>query len=110
MDLYLAINVLTIPLLHEMQLLILIHKCSFHKHLMPEIFQHYYEDNGSVHHYNTRRNTDLHMYGVNTTFGQRCSIYRGSRLWNNLPTNLKMIMFLPIFKTSVKMFLFEKIV
>jgi hypothetical protein len=36
-----------------------------------------------------RRNTDLVIQRMNTSFGQRCIIYNGPRLFNYLPLNIK---------------------
>ena len=37
-ELYVHYNTLPVTLLHKMQLLILVHKCYYHKHLLPKIY------------------------------------------------------------------------
>ena len=107
-ELYAAMNVLPIPILHEMQLLTLIHKWYYHKGSLPEIFQNYFTLNNCVHHYNTRRDTHLHVPVGNTTFGQRCTAYRGGKLWNSLPEYLKINMSLAVFKKKMFKYLLER--
>jgi len=73
LELYTDVNVLPLPLLHEFQVLILVHKCLYSINLLPIIFHNYFTVNSSVHNYNTRRNTDLHLSTVNINFGKRNS-------------------------------------
>ena len=37
-DLYATLNILPIPILHEMQMLMFIHKCLYHKNILPKYF------------------------------------------------------------------------
>ena len=125
-DLYAIMNALPIPIMHEMQLLMLIHKCYFHQDSLLEIIQNYFSiysficvltnvirqilycivlHCSSVHHYNTKRITDLHIFSVNTMFGQRCSVYWD---WNNRPVHLKSQLSLAVFKKDIKKFVFER--
>ena len=41
-DLYATFNILPIPILHEMQMLMFIHKCLYHKNILPNIFHSYF--------------------------------------------------------------------
>lgn len=40
-------------------------------------------------HNTRRRNTDLVIQRMNTSFGQRCIIYNGPRIFNHLPLNIR---------------------
>src|SRR3989442_2552058 len=88
-ELYRMFNVLPIPLLHEMKLLELIHTFYYHNHLLPKNFQEYFVTNNSVHQYSMRSTNNLHISVINSSIGQRCSVYRGSKYWNELPDFLK---------------------
>ena len=89
-SLYQSFNVLPLPLLHEMQMLVFVHKC-YYKLDVPLIFRQYFVDNQNVHRHHTRNHRDLHIKIVNSNIGQRCSLFCGSRLWNALPKSLKTI-------------------
>ena len=104
-DLYREFNVLPIPLLHESKLLQLIFKCYYFKNLLPEIFKSYFTTNKSIHQHRTRNIMNLHITSVNSTFGQRCSDFRGSKLWNELPIRLKQYSSCALFKKSIHTFL-----
>ena len=106
--LYVAINTLPIPILHEMLLLIFVHNYVHHKQTLPHIFHNYFTENNIVHGHNTRRKNDFHIFSVRSGFGQRCTLYRAIKFWNNLPLYLKDISSLPVFKKKVKLFLLNK--
>ena len=89
-SLYQSFNVLPLPLLHEMQMLVFVHKC-YYKLDIPLVFKQYFVNNQNVHRHYTRNNLDLHIKIVNSNIGQRCSLFCGSRLWNALPKALKTI-------------------
>ena len=52
-------DTLAIPELHIYQLLILVYKCLYHKHLLPTAFANYFTINSAVHLYNTRVRENL---------------------------------------------------
>ena len=104
-ELYRTFDILPIPLLHEMKLLELIHKFYHHKHLLPEIFQHYFVTNNSIHQYPTRNTQNLHLPSVNSNAGQRNSLYRCCKLWNDFPSKLKMYASTDVFKSNIKRYL-----
>jgi hypothetical protein len=107
MDLYKIMNVLPISQLHDMQLLIFIHKCLYHQDLVPDIFHNYFTLMRSVHCHNTRRAADLSLMRANTNLGQRCLLYKGSKLWNLLPIELKGHSSVITFKKNIKRHLFS---
>ena len=98
-------NVLPIPLLHQFKLLELIHKFYYHNHLLTQIFQGYFTTNNSMHQYSTRNKHNLHISTVNSSMGQRCSIYRGSKYWNDLSDYFKSISSVFLFKRNIKNYL-----
>lgn len=104
-ELYRIINSLPIPLLHEMKLLEIVHKCYYHKHLLPEIFQNYFVTNNLVHHHHTRNKLNLHLSIVNSSCGQRSFSYSGSKYWNDIPSNFKIYCSTAEFKNHIKHYL-----
>ena len=100
--LYETLNTLPIPVLHELQLLLLVHKCTHHSHLMPNIFKNYFVLNKTIHNYNTRKLADLHVCHAKSNFGHRSTMYRGSKFWNNLPAHLKIKSSISVFKKNIK--------
>jgi len=54
LSLYKNYNTLPIPLLHDFQILLFVHKFLYHGNKMPSIFASYFTQNTPVHHYNTR--------------------------------------------------------
>jgi len=104
-ELYRIFNVLPIPLLHEMKLLELIHKFYHHNHLLPKIFQEYFIINNAIHQYSTRNKNNLHISVVTSHIGQRCSVYHGSKYWNELPDYLKVYSSVSLFKKNISHYL-----
>ena len=90
-ELYKTYNTLPADLLHEYQIVLFMHRYMYHKNELPAIFHEYFDENKTVHDYNTRQKRDLHFYTVNSELGKKCIKHKGSRLWNRLPVNLKNI-------------------
>ena len=88
-DLYLGFNTLAVTLLHEQQLLILVHEIIHHPESVPELFIDYLHRNQSMHTHNTRTKNDIHLPRVNAGYGVKCLKYKIPKLWNKLPTDLK---------------------
>ena len=87
--------------LHKMQLLLLVHKYYYHKHLLPKIYHEYFQPNQGMYSYETRNKADLHLHSVNTIFGQRCIKFKGALLWNELPDYIKNIHSINKFKSKL---------
>ena len=85
--LYLQYNTLPPVQLFNYQVLNLVHKVVYSPHLLPSIFHNYFTLTSSIHGYETRHNK-LCLLHVTTRFGQRILRYKGSQLWNRLPSNL----------------------
>ena len=54
-DLYVAYNTLPIPQLHIQQLLLLVHKCIYHKSMLHQIFMDYFHENQTIYSHHTRQ-------------------------------------------------------
>ena len=55
--------------LHEMQILVLVHKILYHKETLPEIFANYFISNNLIHGYSTRKENMLHLHSISSTYG-----------------------------------------
>ena len=83
-----------------MQLLLLVHKCYYHIHLLPKIYHDYFQPNRGMYNYETRNKADLYLHSVNTTFGQKRIKFKGALLWNGLPDHIKISVLLISLKQS----------
>ena len=88
-DLYKSYFTLPIPALHTFQILIFMHNFVYNRNKLPEVFSTYIDENKLIHEYNTRQKNDFHIFSVRTETGKRNLKYKGSLLWNNLPSELK---------------------
>jgi len=100
-DLFINYNTLSIPELHDRQLLTLVHKALYHTNVLPNVFDNYFILNSSVHDHLTRSKSDIHIHRAHTTFGQRSLTYKGGAIWNSLPRDLKMIRSVNQFKSKI---------
>jgi len=82
-QLYTSFNILSKDKLHVLQILLLVFKCVYHSDLVPSIYSNYFVLNNEIHNYNMSQR--LHI----TSFGQKCIQFKGSSLWNRLPSSLK---------------------
>jgi hypothetical protein len=48
-----------------------------------------YVTNDAIHNYNTRQNKNLHQPAANLTQCQNGVLYKGAKMYNNLPTYIK---------------------
>jgi hypothetical protein len=108
MDLYRSLNILPIPLLHEMSLLVFVFKFHHQRSLMPDIFHSYFEFNNQIHSYNTRCNSQIHLDNVSSNFGQRMTAHRACKMWNSLSDELKTYMSISSFKKTLKTFMYDR--
>ena len=108
-ELYIELDVLPIPLLHEMKILDLIHKCLYEKQLVPDVFRNYFIEKNSVHSHNTRRGKNLFLRSVSSNFGKRNTAFHGSKTWNCLPENFKLCSSNILFKKLIKKYLMDRI-
>ena len=107
-ELYKSFNILPIFLLHDLKLLEIIFKYYYHKNVLPTVFHDYFVVNESIHNYNTRSAQNLHIASVNSNVGQKSILYKGSKLWNELPENLKAFSSASLFKKSIIEYLLKQ--
>jgi len=60
-----------------------------HRSKLPAVFTTYFEENKLLHCHDTRQKNDFHTYAVQSEIGKKTIQYRGSKLGNNLPDDLK---------------------
>ena len=61
-ELYCQYNTMPINMLHQYQLMLLVHKCQHHVEKMPDVFRNYFELNSSIHTHNTRTKNNIHLF------------------------------------------------
>ena len=74
LTLYKSLNTLPIDKLHEFNLLLLVHKYFYHKHLLPPVFQKYFTLSHDIHNHNTRSASDLYLLAPNNEKGKKPKI------------------------------------
>jgi len=77
-----------------------VHTMVYLPHLVPMIFHNYFTLSTSVHNYSTRHNK-LYLSHVSSPFVGRLLNFKGSQLWNRLPTYLINIKSHQLFKNTV---------
>jgi len=87
------------------QLLILAHKFSHRKYILPNTFANYFTVNNAIHSYNTRMRENLHLASVSKNYAKRTVKYKASTLWNQLPSSLKEFSSIKYFSNKLQKFL-----
>jgi hypothetical protein len=90
-ELYKTYCTLPIQVLHNYQILLFMHKFVHHKSKLPPAFLAYFDENKIIHQYNTRQKDDFHTHSVQSEVGKRAIKFKGCKLWNSLPVELKEI-------------------
>ena len=63
---------------------------SYFSGTLPTIFEDYFTPkNEHLHNNNTRSASNIHIDYQRTNYGKFSVKYRGAKLWNNLPENLR---------------------
>jgi len=88
-DLYKSYFTLPLQLLHQFNIVLFMHNYVYHRNKLPVVFSTYFEENKVIHKYNTRQKDYFHIDAIKTEIGQRSIKYKGSKLWNDLPAELK---------------------
>ena len=71
-------------------ILMLLHKFKFNRNELPEPFWVYFTENYTIHSHNTRQIKNFHLGRKNTTLGQRSIKFKGGKLWNDIPSTIKL--------------------
>ena len=74
---------------------------------LPEVFNHYFTLNCSIHNYKTRNAQNIHPPLNRILITQSSIFYHGSILWNNLQTSIKSSKTVKQIKRLYKQFLFD---
>ena len=69
-ELYKSYCTLPVHLLHNYQILVFVHKFVHHRSKLPPVFSSYFDENKTVHQYNTRQKDDFHTHLVNSEAGK----------------------------------------
>jgi len=77
---------------------------------LPTVFSGYIRENRLTHHHNIRQRDYFHTYIVKSEVGKRAIKYKGSKLWNNLPAEIKNIQSTQSFKYKLKTYLLHMFV
>ena len=104
-NLYRANNTLPLLQLHNYFILILLHKFKFNRTELPAPFLEYFKENYTIHSHNTRQIKNLHVDRTNTTLGQRSVKFKGVKLWNDIPSSIKLFRNKYTFKRKLKLYL-----
>ena len=67
------------------------HKYVHHRLKLPSVFCEYFDENKQIHHHDTRQKENFYIYVLKSEIGKRAIKYKGGKLCNNLPTNIKKI-------------------
>jgi hypothetical protein len=109
-NLYISYNCIPVPQLHELSILILVHKFKFNKEKLPTPFQNYFTENFQVHNHDTRQVNLFHFTRTKTTQGQRSIAFKGCKFWNDIPESIRSYRGIHTFKRKVKEYLMNDIV
>ena len=78
-----------VHLLHNVQILIFMHKYVYRRDQLPSVFSSCFEENTLIRHHNTGQKHQYHISLVSSEYGKSTIKYKGIKLWNNLPVDIK---------------------
>jgi len=81
------------------------HNYVYHRNKLPVVFFTYFEENKIIH----RQKDDFHSNAIKSEIGKRSIKYKSSKLWNDLPAELKKIRSLQSFKYKIKNYLLQSL-
>ena len=108
-ELYRTYFTLPLQLLHNFQILLFIHKYVRNRSKLPDVFSTYFEENKVLHSHDTRQKNDFHMYAVQSEVGKKIISHKGTKLWNNLPDDIKQITSPLRFKYRLKCYMLQSL-
>ena len=98
--LFLKLKILKISDLHTFQTALFMF--SYHRNLLPNIFNNYFISNRNVNKYLTRNADKLYIPFYTHSISRRVISYNGPIVWNNVPSELKMCPSLQSFRKKYK--------
>ena len=106
-SLYKKLGFLDINEIHEFEISKFMFK--YYNNFLPEKFSNYFTLNTEIHCYNTRgrNNTNFYVSRARTNIGKKIK-YEGSKVWNNIPLELKSLNKLSAFKIKYKEYILDK--
>ena len=104
MNLYRTYNTLPLHQLHNYFILMLLHKFKYNRNELPAPFWAYFTENYVIHSHNTRQIKNFHMDRKKTTLGQRSIKFKGGKLWNDIPSSIKLYRNKYTFKRKLKLY------
>jgi hypothetical protein len=101
-SLYRHFKTLPVNKLHEMYILLFVHKFKHNNDNLPFVYHCYFKMNADVHSHVTRQGHEIHLSVVHKSFGQRCLKFRSGKLWNGLPYLLQTCLGFHRFRQIIK--------
>ena len=102
-SLYREFGVLKLRDLHDFNICCTVHKFIHFPHLLPDAVNTIFCRNEQIHHYDTRNKKDLHPIKIKTKlYGEKTISFQGIHCWNKLPSNIKEINSVNLFKKKLK--------
>ena len=102
-SLYQEFGVLKLRDLHDFNICCIVHKFIHFPHLLPEAINNIFFQNDQIHHYDTRHKKDLHPIKTKTKlYGEKTVSFQGRNCWNKLPSDIKEIKSINLFKKKLK--------
>ena len=88
---YKSLNMLQIADIYELEIAKFMH-CFYHKNL-PAVFGNYFKSANSHHTHNAKSITQKSYYlqRMNSHYGQSSCFFMGTKLWNNIPCDIKLL-------------------
>lgn len=101
-DLYSSYNTLPINLLHEFQVLKLMHNLVYNNNSLPDAIKNLFTKNIEVHNHNTRQKYHFNFHHF---VSSKAISYFGPSLWSNLPSSLTSLSNINMFLKNLKVYL-----
>ena len=75
---------------------------SYHHDKLPAFFDNFFQTNETVHSYNTRSASKVHIEFRRTNYGKFSVRFEGVVTWNSLPTEIRNTNLFNMFKSKLK--------
>jgi len=95
-----CLNILNIYKLYEFQCAIFMYMC--HKNVLPGSLLMYFDVNSTVHNYETRSANNYRLPLIRTNAFQKSIFFKGPKIWNEIPNDIKSSLSLNVFKKNYK--------